>query len=391
MKKATEYVYVAAGVLFLTFQTSCQPLRPENEENDVKLFGLGLNEKNKLAGAGWIKEPLQLDREYVSPEEKARHEEFGEIIRRYQIERTQHNGGIKRGFHAKQLGCTLGRFQVLDQIPSELQQGIFMPGTSYEVMGRFSSGLGTIEKDAELDVKGLALKLLNIEGPKLIQSKLPNENLPNSRSVDFTMTNVPTFGTKNSTDFMEFAKAAHDGNKGPFLLKHPIALQRLAGSVTRKIGDLALESFWSGGASRIGPKTMKFRVAPCDGRKQFSPTRKVTENYYRESLQEHLNSESVCYDFYVQMQLDPYKQPIENPQEFWKESETPSILMAKVTFDKQDLAKNDALCERITFHPWNTIAAHQPLGEVNRARLFVYHASSEERSKSGIQFDPPNF
>lgn len=390
MKKATEYGYLAAGFMFIALQTACQPLKAKSDDNDAKLFGLSLGEKNQLAGAGWIKEPLQLDREYVSPDEKERHEGFAKIIRRYQNERIQVNHGIKRGFHAKQLGCTLGRFQVSDQVPSELQQGVFLPGKSYEVMARFSSGLGTVEKDAELDVKGLALKLLNIDGPKLIQSKLPNENLPNSRSVDFTMTNVPTFGTKNSTDFMEFAKAAHDGNKVPFLFKHPIALQRLAGSVSRKIGDLGLESFWSGGASRLGQKSMKFRVAPCDGRKQFSPTRKVTENYFRESLQEHLNSESVCYDFFVQMQLDPYKQPIENPQEFWKENETPSILMAKVTFDKQDLAQNDAVCEGITFHPWNTIAAHQPLGEVNRARLFIYHASSEERSKSGIHFDPPN-
>ncbi|MEI8025308.1 MAG: hypothetical protein WCI18_03065 [Pseudomonadota bacterium] len=390
MKKANENGYIAAGLLFLALQTACQPLKPKNDDNEVKLFGLSLGERNQLAGAGWIKEPLQLDTEYVSPDEKERHEGFAKIIRVYQNERIQVNHGIKRGFHAKQLGCTLGRFQVLDQIPSELQQGVFLPGKSYDVMARFSSGLGTVEKDAELDVKGLALKLLNIDGPKLIQSKLPNENLPNSRSVDFTMTNVPTFGTKNSTDFMEFAKAAHDGNKGPFLFKHPIALQRLAGSVSRKIGDLGLESFWSGGASRLGQKTMKFRVAPCDGRKQYSPTRKVTENYFRESLQEHLNSESVCYDFYVQMQLDPYKQPIENPQEFWKENETPSILMAKVTFDKQDLAQNDAICESITFHPWNTIAAHQPLGEVNRARMFIYHASSAERSKGGIQFDPPN-
>ena len=135
---------------------------------------------------------------------------------------------------------------------------------------------------------------------------------------------------------------------------------------------------------------MKFRVAPCDGRKQFSPTGKISENYYRESLQKHLNSESVCYDFFAQIQRDPYKQPIENPQEFWKEDETPSILMAKINFDKQDLAKNDPICERITFHPWNTIAAHQPLGEVNRARLFVYRTSAAERSIGGIEFDPPN-
>ena len=192
-----------------------------------------------------------------------KHEKFSEIIRRYQRERQEVNQGIKRGFHAKQLGCTLGRMEIADTIDPDKQKGIFIPGKTYDVIGRYSGGLGTIASDTEPDVKGLALKVLNIDGPKLIRERLPEENLPPSRSVDLTMTNVPTFGTKDSTDFMEFAKAAHDNNNLPFLFKHPIALKRLAGTVTRKVGDLALESFWSGGAFRLGTRAMKFRVAPC--------------------------------------------------------------------------------------------------------------------------------
>jgi len=110
MKKANENGYIAAGLLFLALQTACQPLKPKNDDNEVKLFGLSLGERNQLAGAGWIKEPLQLDTEYVSPDEKERHEGFAKIIRVYQNERIQVNHGIKRGFHAKQLGCELGRF-----------------------------------------------------------------------------------------------------------------------------------------------------------------------------------------------------------------------------------------------------------------------------------------
>lgn len=393
MKRSNVFgisTYFALGVA-VSILSGCQPIRKDTEEAELKLFGNSLKERNSKAGAGWITEPLQLNKEYVSADEAEKHREYARIIRNYQKLRSEKNKGVKRGFHAKQLGCARGFFEIDRNIAADLQKGVFIPGKRYEILARYSAGLGTVAHDSVPDVKGLAVKLLNVDGPKLIHNLLPEENLPASRSVDFTMTNVPTFGTKDSKDFMDFAAASFNDETKQFIIRHPIAASRLISTVTRKVGDLALEGYSSGGAFRLGEKTMKYRVASCSSTKQYAPKGPVTENYFQESLQKHLSTEPICYYFYVQLQKDPYNQPIENPQEFWHENETPSIKLGRIVIENQDLEKNADLCERITFHPWNIIAEHKPLGEVNRSRLFIYHASADERSKGGVIFDPPNF
>jgi hypothetical protein len=374
------------GAVFLV-SVACQPQRQDRQSTDLSAFG-GLAGKNAKAGVGWSNEKLELNQEYIAPDEARKHEEFSRIIRRFQTENASFNQGVKRGFHAKQLACVKGTFSVEKGLRDDLRVGIFQPGKSYEVLARFSQGLAHVLPDSKEDVKGLAIKVLDVDGPKLLSSKFPELNLPPSRSIDFTMTNVPTFGTKNATDFMGFAEALQRNKEKGFLLMHPIALQRLSSTLKHKIGDVAVESFWSGGAYRLGAQTMKYRVAPCAA-VQEPPKGEVTPNYFHETFQQHISREAVCYKYFVQLQLDPYQQPIENPQEFWHESETPSIHVATVVFTKgQDLDKNDPVCERLTFHPWNTIEAHRPLGEVNRARLHIYAASSDERTKHQIQLDP---
>jgi hypothetical protein len=388
MTRVSRGLFIKFGLIGISILSACQPIRKNSEETDLKLFGASLKEKNTKAGAGWITEPLKLNKEYVSADEPERHRTYGEIIRKYQNMRKEKNHGVMRGFHAKQLGCARGVFEIEKDIAKELQAGIFIPGKKYDILARYSGGLGLVSADSVPDVKGLAIKLLNVDGPKLIHAMLKEKNLPESRSIDLTMTNVPTFGTKNSKDFMDFAAATVEDKPMQFLFSHPIAAARLLSTVTRKVGDLALEGYSSGGAFRIGENAMKYRAASCSGANQHPPEGPVTENYFHESLQKHLSNEPICYYFYIQLQRDPYKQPIENPQEFWHEKETPSIKLGKIIIENQDLAKNEAICERITFHPWNTIAEHRPLGEVNRSRLFIYHASADERSKDGIFFDP---
>lgn len=37
------------------------------------------------------------------------------------------------------------------------------------------------------------------------------------------------------------------------------------------------------------------------------------------------------------------------------------------------------------FNPWNQLAAHRPLGELNDARLYVYRAHREARLKANTE------
>jgi hypothetical protein len=349
--------------------------------------------RNDKAGAGHEKGELQLNQEYPQEELEAKNfQMFAEYIRELQADVEKDNKGVKkRGFHSKQIACLKGTFTVSSGIDPALAKGIFKPNETYQILGRYSGGSSIVKPDSEPDVHGLSLKLLNIPGPKLLT--------PDSRSVDLTMTNSPTFSTKTSSNFIELAKTLHARNAGGgvkaklavplFALKHPVAAARIKAVTEKKIGDLSLEPFWSGGAFRIGPdQAMKFRVQACQDEKVNIP-KDLSDEHFRDTMQARLNNQDICYNFYVQLQKDPYKQPIENPQEVWEENETPSIQLATIKLTKGQQILNQAdTCEQIVFHPWNTIEDHRPLGEVNRSRKLIYSSSAMGRSQEKVITDP---
>lgn len=63
---------------------------------------------------------------------------------------------------------------------------------------------------------------------------------------------------------------------------------------------------------------------------------------------------------------------------------TPAVFidLAKIEIPQdQDIndPERDAVCENISFNPWNSLAEHRPAGAINRARLSVYSAISRKR------------
>ena len=60
-------------------------------------------------------------------------------------------------------------------------------------------------------------------------------------------------------------------------------------------------------------------------------------------------------------------------------SPTPSEIAGRVSFPKQ-APEHSGSCEKLVFNPWNSLVDHQPLGNLNRARKFIYRASEQFRS-----------
>ena len=63
---------------------------------------------------------------------------------------------------------------------------------------------------------------------------------------------------------------------------------------------------------------------------------------------------------------------------------TPYTTVARLMLPQQDLASADALAHAASveagiFDPWQGLAAHRPLGDVQRARKVVYLASQQGR------------
>lgn len=85
------------------------------------------------------------------------------------------------------------------------------------------------------------------------------------------------------------------------------------------------------------------------------------------------------------MQLQPFVSeiltPIEDASVNWS---SPYTTVARLTLPQQDTAsaKGQALCKKAeasVFDPWEALAAHRPLGDVQRARKVVYFVSQQGR------------
>jgi catalase len=72
-----------------------------------------------------------------------------------------------RPVHAKSHGVLVGTFEVLPDLPPELAQGLFAKPTTHPVIMRFSTNPGDLLADNVSSPRGLAIKILNVEGLKV--------------------------------------------------------------------------------------------------------------------------------------------------------------------------------------------------------------------------------
>jgi hypothetical protein len=66
----------------------------------------------------------------------------------------------------------------------------------------------------------------------------------------------------------------------------------------------------------------------------------------------------------------------------WPEELSPYVTVARLTAEPQEAysaARRIFVDERLSFSPWHGLLAHQPLGNINRARNLAYRAAASLR------------
>ena len=92
-------------------------------------------------------------------------------------------------------GCVKAEFRDLDTLPPGLRVGVFAAARAFEAWVRFSSGSGVPQADSVGDGRGMAIKLLGVEGSP-------------SGTQDFLLINHPAFFVRNAADYVEFQTAS---------------------------------------------------------------------------------------------------------------------------------------------------------------------------------------
>ncbi|MGO4839710.1 catalase, partial [Rhizobiaceae sp. 2RAB30] len=88
---------------------------------------------------------------------------------------------------------------VFDGLPPPLAQGIFAEARRYPMVMRFSTNPGDVLPDSVSTPRGLAIKVLDVEGERL-------PGLSEKSSQDFVMVNGPTFNAADGEAFLKNLK-----------------------------------------------------------------------------------------------------------------------------------------------------------------------------------------
>jgi hypothetical protein len=310
------------------------------------------------------------------PNEAALVAEMIAILRR-KMARDYAKGGTLRDAHPKTLGLLRGRFRIESNLPKALRVGLFGKAGSFDCWVRFSNSSGKVQSDAVPDARGVAIKLLAPRG----KSAAARAEL----GQDFVLLDTPVMPLGTVALFRDAVYYTIESS--PLLLAAKFALTGHAGVLLgllmlRGIPSSPLDiRYWSTTPYRLGADhAVKYSLLPTSRHRSDKPETQG-ESYLSDAMQDHLDGHEASFDFCVQLQ-EP-GMPIEDASQRWDEAKSPFLKVATLRLPMQRFRndKRAQQAEALSFSPAHALAAHAPLGGLNRARSKIYTALSRFRHK----------
>ncbi|MEE1950196.1 catalase family protein [Pseudomonas alcaligenes] len=304
------------------------------------------------------------------------------------VEQHRDNTRVLRDAHAKAHGCVKAQVTVLQNLVPELRHGVLAePGKTWQAWMRLSNGNAYPQFDSARDARGMAIKLLDVPGDKLLSSKATAAN------QDFVMFNHPVFFVRDVAEYKQNFAAQASGQKiqaffpswdpRSWEIRHLIiALKTLAPAPDSPVSA----TYNSIAPFKLGPHNIKYRVVPDP---QSCPPYQLPEqntalpNFLRNALYQQLSLDRVpaCFALQVQRQNAAHYMPIEDTSVEWSEDISPFETVATVRVEPQDFdtREQNLACDNLSFNPWHALPEHRPIGGINRLRKAVYEAVSVYR------------
>lgn len=343
--------------------------------------------------------------EHVAPDEQVTFDELSRTmqhITRHMASRYRH---AYRPVHAKSHGVLVGTLEIAPDLPEPLAQGLFAQPGSYPVILRFSTNPGDMLADNVSSPRGLAIKVLNVEGPK-------TANHEGGTTQDFVCINANAFTAPDAKGFLEQLKTFDKNLDTPEGVKHSVSLaargtnavlkalhipsatlEGIGASATHILG----ESFSTVAPVRYGNHVAKIGFAPgSDNLKKLTGEHVdlgADYNALEELIKKFFRHETGVWDVKAQLALapeDPTVQeekkdfPIEAADKTWPENKSPWQTVARITVTPQDSYSDERqlfVDERLSFSPWHALEAHRPLGGIMRSRLKAYEEAIKYRAQ----------
>ena len=148
------------------------------------------------------------------------------------------------------------------------------------------------------------------------------------------------------------------------------------------------ESYFGQTPFLYGDYVAKFSLQPSS-----SDLRELTDarldvkgrpNGIRDDLVDYFHAHGGEWEFKVQLRTNEETMPIEDASVVWPEEESPFVTVARLTVEPQDSWNEDKAAQvddGMSFTVWHALAAHRPLGGINRARRETYDMSTALRAR----------
>ncbi len=341
--------------------------------------------------------------EQIAPDEHVTFDELSRTmqhITRHMAARYRH---AYRPVHAKSHGVLVGTLEVLPNVPEPLAQGLFAKPKTYPVVMRFSTNPGDMLADSVSSPRGLAMKILQVDGAKV-------NSHGGQLTQDFVCINADAFTAPGPKGFLEQIKTFDKNLDTPEGVKHAVSVAARATNAVLKtvhlpsatlegIGAAAThilgESFSTVAPLRYGDYVAKIGFAPgSENLKRLTgQTVDLSADYnaLEELIKQFFRHETGVWDVKVQLALAPDDAtveekdkdfPIEIADKPWPENKSPWQTVARLTVLPQDTysdARQLYVDERLSFSPWHSLETHRPLGGIMRSRLKAYEEAIKYR------------
>lgn len=310
---------------------------------------------------------------------------------------TVHCRHAMRSVHAKSHGLLRGELQVLDNLPEPYAQGMFAQPRILPVAMRLSTSPGDILDDSVSTPRGLAIKVVGVEG----------ERLPGSSddvTQDFVLVNGPAFVVKDARSFVKNLQMLEKTTDRAQWLKKIFSaamrgmekmLEATRGTDSANIKSMGGqpethilgETFYSQVPILYGPYMAKVAVTP------LSPALKALTdaplnvngkpNGLREAVLDFFARHDAEWELCIQLCTDIDKMPVDDASAIWPRDLSPYRPVARIRVPAQlawSEARSKAIDDGMAFSPWHGIAAHRPIGSIMRMRKIIYETMARQRA-----------
>lgn len=297
-------------------------------------------------------------------------------------------GGRLRVSHAKATALLDGELVIDPALPLELAQGLAALPGRYRAQVHFAQGPGEMLHDRISTHRGMAVKIAGLTGASIREAaELGTQDFVFEGSGRaFINSNASTFlnnlraGVSHAPSLSESVKnAVSKVSRGTEAVLEAVGLESKTLAFFGHPPQHPLsESYFSQAPMRWGDYIAKLGFFPSEETLNGLAAVKIEprddHEAFRHAMIDHFTESGASFELRVQLATGPETTPIEDASIEWPEDRSPYLPVARLLIPAQPAWTEDRvkMFEAMSFRPANSLEPHRPLGQVMRARLFVY-------------------